>query len=34
VPYKYYESDANGKTYYPVTQSEHDKNVAKARDAG
>jgi UPF0755 protein len=34
VPYKYYVSDANGKTYYAVTLSEHDKNVAKARDAG
>jgi UPF0755 protein len=34
VPYKYYVSDANGKTYYAVTLSEHEKNVAKARDAG
>ncbi len=34
VPYKYYVSDAKGKTYYAVTLSEHEKNVAKARDAG
>jgi UPF0755 protein len=34
VPYKYYVSDANGKTYYAVTLSEHERNVAKARAAG
>jgi UPF0755 protein len=34
VPYKYYVSDAHGKTYYAVTLAEHEKNVAKARDAG
>jgi len=34
VAYKYYVSDAKGKTYYAVTLSEHEKNVAKARDAG
>ena len=34
VPYKYYVSDSNGKTYYATTLSEHEKNVAKARDAG
>jgi UPF0755 protein len=34
VPFKYYVSDSHGKTYYAVTLSEHEKNVAKARDAG
>jgi UPF0755 protein len=34
VPYKYYVSDSHGKTYYATTLSEHEKNVAKARDAG
>lgn len=34
VPFKYYVSDANGRTYYAVTLSEHEKNVAKAREAG
>jgi UPF0755 protein len=34
APYKYYVSDANGKTYYATTLAEHEKNVAKARDAG
>lgn len=34
VPYKYYVSDSHGKTYYAVTLPEHEKNVAKARDAG
>jgi len=34
VPFKYYVSDPNGKTYYATTLSEHEKNVAKARDAG
>ena len=34
VPFKYYVSDANGRTYYAVTLSEHEKNVAKARAAG
>jgi UPF0755 protein len=34
VPFKYYVSDAKGKTYYATTLSEHEKNVAKARDAG
>jgi UPF0755 protein len=34
VPYQYYVSDANGKTYYAVTLAEHEKNVRMARDAG
>jgi UPF0755 protein len=34
VAYRYYVSDANGKTYYAVTLAEHEKNVAKARNAG
>jgi UPF0755 protein len=34
VPFKYYVSDSHGKTYYAVTLSEHEKNVAKAREAG
>jgi UPF0755 protein len=34
VPYKYYVSDANGKTYYATTLPEHEKNIAKARNAG
>jgi UPF0755 protein len=34
VPYKYYVSDANGKTYYATTLQEHEKNVAKARNGG
>jgi cell division protein YceG involved in septum cleavage len=34
VPYKYYVSDSSGKTYYAITLSEHEKNVAKARDDG
>jgi UPF0755 protein len=34
VDYKYYVSDANGKTYYAATLAEHEKNVAKARDGG
>jgi UPF0755 protein len=34
VDYKYYVSDANGKTYYAATLAEHEKNVAKARAAG
>jgi peptidoglycan lytic transglycosylase G len=34
VPYKYYVSDAHGKTYYATTLPEHEKNVAKARNAG
>ena len=34
VPYKYYVSDSHGKTYYATTLSEHEKNVAKARNAG
>jgi UPF0755 protein len=33
VPFKYYVSDANGRTYYAVTLPEHEKNVAKARAA-
>ena len=32
VAYKYYVSDDKGKTYYAVTLSEHEKNVAKARE--
>jgi UPF0755 protein len=31
VPFKYYVSDSNGKTYYATTLAEHEKNVAKAR---
>jgi UPF0755 protein len=34
VPYLYYVSDKNGKTYYATTLAEHEKNVAKARSAG
>jgi UPF0755 protein len=34
VPFLYYVSDKNGKTYYATTLSEHEKNVAKARDVG
>jgi UPF0755 protein len=34
VPFKYYVSDSHGKTYYAVTLSEHEKNVAKARADG
>ncbi len=33
VAYRYYVSDAKGKTYYAVTLSEHEKNVARARNA-
>ena len=32
VAYQYYVSDDKGKTYYAVTLSEHEKNVAKARN--
>lgn len=32
VPYLYYVSDKNGKTYYATTLSEHERNVAKARN--
>ena len=34
VSYKYYVSDKNGKTYFATTLSEHERNVAKARNAG
>jgi UPF0755 protein len=34
VPYKYYVSDANGKTYYATTLPEHERNIAKARNGG
>ena len=34
VAYQYYVSDSKGKTYYAVTLPEHEKNVAKARNAG
>jgi UPF0755 protein len=34
VPYKYYVSDAHGKTYYATTLQEHERNVAKAHDGG
>ena len=34
VPFKYYVSDSNGKTYYATTLAEHEKNVNKARDGG
>jgi len=33
VAYKYYVSDKNGKTYFAVTQAEHERNVEKARNA-
>jgi UPF0755 protein len=33
VPYLYYVSDKNGKTYYATTLAEHERNVAKARSA-
>jgi UPF0755 protein len=33
VPYKYYVSDKNGKTYFATTQAEHERNVQKARNA-
>jgi UPF0755 protein len=32
VPYLYYVSDKHGKTYYATTLSEHERNVAKARN--
>jgi UPF0755 protein len=31
VPYLYYVSDKNGKTYYATTLAEHERNIAKAR---
>jgi peptidoglycan lytic transglycosylase G len=34
VPYLYYVSDKHGKTYYATTLAEHERNVAKARNAG
>ena len=34
VSYRYYVSDKNGKTYYATTLAEHERNVAKARNAG
>jgi len=34
VPYRYYVSDKNGKTYYATTLAEHERNVAKARNVG
>ncbi len=34
VPYLYYVSDKNGKTYYATTLAEHERNVAKARSVG
>jgi UPF0755 protein len=34
VPFLYYVSDKNGKTYYATTLSEHEKNVTKARNVG
>jgi UPF0755 protein len=34
VPYKFYVSDKNGKTYFATTQAEHERNVAKAHNAG
>ena len=33
VPFKFYVSDKNGKTYYATTQAEHEKNVRTARNA-
>lgn len=33
VAYRYYVSDKHGKTYFAVTQEEHDRNVVKARNA-
>jgi UPF0755 protein len=32
VSYKYYVSDSHGKTYFATTLSEHERNVAKARN--
>jgi UPF0755 protein len=34
VTFRYYVSDSHGKTYYATTLSEHERNVAKARNAG
>lgn len=34
VPFLYYVSDKNGKTYYATTLPEHEKNVTKARNVG
>jgi UPF0755 protein len=34
VPFLYYVSDKNGKTYYATTLQEHEKNVRTARDVG
>jgi UPF0755 protein len=34
VAYLYYVSDKNGKTYFATTLAEHERNVAKARNAG
>ena len=34
VPFLYYVSDKNGKTYYATTLSEHERNVTKARNVG
>ncbi len=34
VPYLYYVSDKNGKTYFATTLAEHERNVAKARSVG
>ncbi len=33
VPYLYYVSDKHGKTYFATTLAEHERNVAKARNA-
>ena len=33
-PYLFYVSDKNGVTYFATTQSEHDRNVQKARSVG
>jgi len=33
VPYKYYVSDKNGKTYFATTPAEQERNIAKARNA-
>jgi peptidoglycan lytic transglycosylase G len=34
VPFLYYVSDKNGKTYFATTLAEHERNVTKARNVG
>jgi UPF0755 protein len=33
VPYKFYVSDKHGKSYFAITQAEHERNIVKARNA-